>query len=57
MTREGSHRRQHRLEASGCLSRYCWRSRRPDQTAARITVHLRRQIEAGVLEGLQALLV
>src|SRR5215831_15321358 len=30
---------------------------RPDQTAARIIVHLRRRIEDGVLEGLQVLLV
>jgi hypothetical protein len=30
---------------------------RPDQTADGIIVHLRRRIEDGVLEGLQALLV
>ena len=54
---QGGHGRQHRIEAPGRLSRYGWRSMRPDQTAARIIVHLRRRIEDGVLEGLQVLLV
>src|SRR5262249_32983442 len=54
---QGGHGRQHRIEAPGRLSRYCWRSMGPDQTAARIIVHLRRRIKDGVLEGIQVLLV
>jgi hypothetical protein len=54
---EGGHGRQHRIESSVRLSRYDWRSIRPDQTTARLIVHMRRGIEEGVREGLQVLLI
>jgi len=46
---QGGHCRQYRVEAPGRLSRYCWSSRHPDQTAAGIVAHLRVRIQDGVL--------
>ena len=47
---QGGHCCQHRIESPGRLSRYCWSSRRPDQTTARIVAHLRVRIQDGVLQ-------
>src|SRR5207237_8783712 len=47
---QGGHCRQHRIKSASRLSRYCWSSRRPDQTPARIVAHLRVCIQDGVLQ-------
>jgi hypothetical protein len=47
---QGGYCRQDCVESPGRLSRYCWSSRCPDQTMARIVAHLRVRIQDGVLQ-------
>jgi hypothetical protein len=49
-TQQGSYCCQYGIESRNRLHRTCWSSRYPDQTTARIAVHLRVGIQDGVLQ-------